>query len=307
MGIEHLQLLLGAKRAQALSTGKGMVAAEYLQTVERHGNPFSAGKADRKKLIEELGIPAYVPGETEYALWLGCVWNYNEDARGSLEATVKVLDAAGVSYGVLASESCSGHHSRRQGEEMQFQTLAAENIERFETNKVAKVVAPCPHCLHTFRREYPTVKEGFEMETVHHSELLTSLIAEGRLQLDASGTPERVITYHDPCYLGRYEKVFEAPREVIRKSGARLVELGRSRERSFCCGGGNAGFMSRTEAERRVDQERKDEIAASGATTLITACPECKMMLDAAVSETKDLAELVAESLAEPASPAPSA
>ncbi|MFQ5525564.1 MAG: (Fe-S)-binding protein [Thermoanaerobaculia bacterium] len=307
VGIEHLQLLLGAKRAQALATGKGMVAADYLQTVERHGNPFAGGKSDRQSLIDELGISAYEPGKTEYALWMGCVWNYNEDARSSLEATVKVLDAAGVSYGVLETESCSGHHSRRQGEEMQFQTLAEENIERFEKNRVTKLVAPCPHCIHTFRREYPTLKSDFEVEAIHHSELLTSLIGEGRLKLDTSGDQNRVVTYHDPCYLGRYEKVYEAPREVIGRSGFKIVELGRHRERSFCCGGGNAGFMSRSEAERRVDQERKDEITASGATTLVTACPECKMMLDAAVEETKDLSELVAESLtpAEAASQGP--
>ncbi|MEE8278108.1 MAG: (Fe-S)-binding protein, partial [Thermoanaerobaculia bacterium] len=118
VGIEHLQLLLGAKQAQALATGKGMVAADFLQTVDRYGNPFSAQPQARTKLIEELGIPLYQKGETEYLLWLGCVWAYNNDARSSLEAMVRVLNHAGVSYGVLESESCSGHHSRRQGEEL---------------------------------------------------------------------------------------------------------------------------------------------------------------------------------------------
>jgi Fe-S oxidoreductase len=310
VGIEHLQLLIGAKRAQALSTGKGLVAGEFLQTVERYGNPFSAPPSARGRLIAELDLPIFESGKSEYLLWLGCVWSYNEDARSSLEAMVKVLRHAKVSFGVLETESCSGHHSRRQGEELQFQTLAGENIERFKAGRVQKIVAPCPHCLHTFRREYPTLDESVDIEVLHHSELLTHLVAEGRLQLEpltesrgeSSSQAGSTVTFHDPCYLGRFEDTYDAPREVIRQTGHRLVELGRSRERSFCCGGGGAGFMREQQARRRVDQERKDEIAGSGATTLVTACPECKMMLNAAVEETIDLAELVARHL--PAGPA---
>ena len=297
VGIEHLEVLIGAKRAQALSTGKGMVATEYLQTIERYGNPFAAPKDVRKKLIEELGIPLFDQGKTEYLLWLGCVWTYNEDARSSLEAMISILDQVGVSYGVLESESCSGHHSRRQGEELQFQTLAGENIERFEQQGVEKIVAPCPHCFHTFRREYPTLQDDFEVETIHHSELLADLVTSGALKLDDEVLRGRQLTYHDPCYLGRYEKVFDAPRGVISAAGGRLTELQRRRDRSYCCGGGSAGFVREEEVAKRVDQARKEEIVASGADLLVTACPECKMMLDAAVDETVDLAELVAASM----------
>ena len=297
VGIEHLEVLIGAKRAQALSTGKGMVATEYLQSIERYGNPFAAPKDARRKLIEELGIPLFEKGRTEYLLWLGCVWTYNEDARGSLEAMITILNRVGVSYGVLESESCSGHHSRRQGEELQFQTLAGENIERFEQHGVEKIVAPCPHCFHTFRREYPTLQDDFEVETIHHSELLADLVASGALKLDDEILRSKRLTYHDPCYLGRYEKVYDAPREVISAAGGRLTELQRRRDRSYCCGGGSAGFVREQEVAKRIDQERKDEIVASGADLLVTACPECKMMLDAAVDETVDLAELVAASM----------
>ena len=298
VGIEHLQLLTGAKRAQALATGKGMVAADFLQAVERTGNPFSEPATTRAKLIEELGIPPYREGETEYLLWLGCVWTYNTDARSSLAALVEVLDRAGISYGVLEAESCSGHHSRRQGEELQFQTLAGENIAAMKERKVAKVLTGCPHCFHTIRREYPTLDGGFSVETVHHSELLVQLLREGRLtpapQGGNGGAAGRKLTFHDPCYLGRFEDVYEAPREIIRQSGFDLIELPRRRGRSFCCGGGGGGFTRTHEEEKRVDQERKREIADSGAEVLITGCPECKMMLDASVQETYDLAELVA-------------
>jgi Fe-S oxidoreductase len=295
VGIEHLQLLIGAKRAQALASGKGMVATEFLESVERYGNPFKESSSTRQQLLEDLGIPIYQPDETEYLLWLGCVWTYNEDARGSLAATIQVLDQAGVSYGVLESESCCGHHSRRQGEEHQFQTLAQANIEQFKGQKVAKIVTGCPHCFHSIRREYPTLDDSFSVETVHHSELLVELLEQGKIQLNPAAGKGRKVTFHDPCYLGRYEKVFDAPRQVIERAGFDLLELPRRRERSFCCGGGSAGFMSQHEEENRVDLERKREISESGADLLVTACPECKMMLDAAVQETVDLAELVAQ------------
>lgn len=309
VGIEHLQVLLGAKRAQALASGKGMVAGEFLQTVDKYGNPFAARADARGKLIAELGLPIFAPGESEVLLWLGCVWSYNQDARSSLEATLAVLRQAGVRFGVLETESCSGHHSRRQGEELQFQTLAGENLERFRAAKVEKIVAPCPHCLHTFRREYPTLDDGFAVEVVHHSELLAELIRDGRIELDGGGDggvgagadAGKRLTFHDPCYLGRYERVFDPPREILARTGLPVVELGRRRERSYCCGGGNAGFASTREEEHRVDQERKREIKASGANVLVTACPECKMMLDATVEQTLDIAELVAQRMRVPA------
>jgi Fe-S oxidoreductase len=298
VGIEHLQVLIGAKQAQALSIGKGMVAVDYLQMIERYGNPFSARAEVRSKLVEELDVPLFEKGKTEVLLWLGCVWAYNPDARVSLEAMIEVMNRSGVSYGVLEEEACCGHHSRRQGEEMQFQMLAQENIESLLESGARKILAPCPHCLHTLAREYPTLNEDFSVEVEHHAEFFLSLIEDGKLQLDPhrNGGGKR-LTYHDPCYLSRYEKVLSAPRDVISRAGYSLTELPRQRERSFCCGGGSAGFVRTHEEERRVDQERKSEVAESGADILVTACPECKMMLDATVSETLDLAELVARAL----------
>lgn len=297
VGIEHLQLLLGAKRAQALALGTGMVATEFLEKVEQYGNPLAARKEVRAHLLRELDLPIYEKGKTEYLLWLGCVWSYNTDMRASVAAMAKILKQAQVSFGVLAEESCSGHHSRRQGEEMQFQTLARENIEACEQNGVQKMISPCPHCLHTFRREYPTLKPDFSVATVHHSEFITGLLAAGKLKMRQPTANGKTLTYHDPCYLGRYEKVYAAPRTVIAQAGFQLAELPRHGERSLCCGGGNAGFAREQKVVKRVDQTRKEEIAASGAKILVTACPECKMMLNAAVEETKDLAELVAEDL----------
>lgn len=292
VGIEHTQLLMGAKRAQAMAIGTGMVADDFLQTVERSGNPFSAPRQARARLIEELELPVFVEGETEYLLWLGCVWSYNEESRSSLESLVSLLRKAGVSYGVLKSESCCGHHSRRQGEEFQAQTLAGENMEQIAGLGVRKVLSPCPHCLHTFRREYPTLDPNFSVELTHHSELLSQLLKEGTLEAPRSSNHS--VTYHDPCYLGRYEGVYDAPRDLIASSGAAFQELPRHGARSFCCGGGAAGFAMNAEREStRVDQVRKQEIADSGARTLVTACPECKMMLNSAAEETLDIAEFL--------------
>ncbi|NJL29933.1 MAG: (Fe-S)-binding protein [Thermoanaerobaculia bacterium] len=297
VGVEHLQVLTGAKRAQALSLGTGMVAADFMKTIERSGNPFGQRADARTKLIRELELPIYEAGKTEYLLWLGCVWSYNADARSSLEAMVKILRTAGTSFGVLESESCSGHHSRRQGEEMQFQTLAQENIGALKEAKVAKMISPCPHCLHTIGREYSTLDQSFAVEVQHHSQVIAELQQHGKIRLDPAKHAGTTTTYHDPCYLGRYEKVFDAPREVIRRTGLQVVEMERHRERAVCCGGGNAGFMSQREEKVRVDQVRKGHVKATGANLLVVGCPECKMMLNSAVEETKDLAELVAEAM----------
>lgn len=299
VGIEHLQVLTGAKRAQALSLGTGMVSADFLETVERRGNPFGQPKDMRAKLIEELEIPIYEPGKTEYLVWLGCVWAYNQDAKGSLAGMVKILKAAGVSFGVLEKESCSGHHSRRQGEEMQFQTLAQENIDRFKEKKVGKMIAPCPHCVHTIGREYGDLDGELDVQVIHHSQIIEKLTAEGKIKLDKTKHGGVSTTYHDPCYLGRYEGVFDAPRNVIRAAGLEVQEMDRHGRQAVCCGGGSAGAWRQTEEETRVDQIRKGHVKETGAKLLVTGCPECKMMLSAATEETKDLAEVVAEALVE--------
>lgn len=301
VGIEHLQLLLGAKRAQALAIGKGVVASDFFQKVERYGNPFSAQAAVRKQLVAELGMPSFKAGESEWLLWLGCVWAYNHDARSAAAAMAQVLARAGVRYGVLDDEACCGHHSRRQGEEMQFQMLARQGLEQLQSAGVKKIVTPCPHCFHTLRREFPTLEPGFAPEVVHHSELIAQLVAGGQLPLERKAGKAETATYHDPCYLGRYEGIFEPPRSLLAAAGLATTELPRRRERSYCCGGGSAGFAREQEEARRVDQVRKEEIAASGAQLLVTSCPECKMMLTAAVDRTLDVAELVAERLASPA------
>ncbi|MFQ5631975.1 MAG: (Fe-S)-binding protein, partial [bacterium] len=296
VGIEHLQVLTGAKRAQALALGTGMVASDFLQTVERTGNALGEQKNARDKLIEELQIPIYEKDKTEYLLWLGCVWGYNPDARTAVEGMLEILKKSGTSFGVLKNETCSGHHSRRQGEEMQFQTLAGENMANLKELEVKNIIAPCPHCLHTISREYPTLDGDFAPNVIHHSQFIGELISKKAITLNDKKNGAAT-TYHDPCYLGRYEKVYNAPRDVISTAGLKVTEMARHGEKSMCCGGGNAGFVREQEVKKRVDKVRKAQVRETGAKLLVTACPECKMMLNAAVEETKDLAEVVADAM----------
>lgn len=292
VGVEHLDVLVGAKRAQALATGQGVVAGELFRSIEVHGNALSRPRHERKALLSELGIPKFTGADDQWLLWLGCVWGFNRGQRDAVAAFQQVLETAGVDFGVLEDEPCCGHHSRRQGEESQFQDLARQSIETLKNNGVRRVVTPCPHCLHTLRRDYADLDGDLSLEVVHHSELLARLIRDRALPLDGQAAATEA-TFHDPCYLARFESISEAPREVLAAAGVTLSELPHRRERTLCCGGGAAGFVR----EQRVDGARRAEISASGASMLVTACPECRMMLDATVEQTRDIAEVVAHSI----------
>ena len=201
-----------------------------------------------------------------------------------------------MSYGVLDDEPCCGHHSRRQGEEAQFQDLARQTVEILHEKNVRQIVTPCPHCLHTIKRETVQFNGTQPIRAIHHSELLSELIEQGRLVPRVENQAPKA-TYHDPCYLARYEGISDAPRSVLARAGVTLEELPRRRERTLCCGGGAAGFVREIKNGQRLDQARRAEIKATGAGLLVTACPQCRMMLGAAVDETKDIAEIVADSI----------
>jgi len=297
VGIEHSQLLSGAKAAQTLALGTGGVATEFLKIMTNYSNPFSAAPEDRSALIEELKLPFYESGRTEYLLWLGCIWSYNPDYKSVVKATQAVLEKAGVSFGVLKNETCCGHHSRRQGEEMQFQMLGEENAKNFIDSNVKKIVTACPHCLNTFKHEYSDYFKGNVIEVIHHSQLFSKLLFDDCLKIGKNSHIGQNVTYHDPCYLGRYEREFKAPRLLIAATGSKLIEMNMRENYSYCCGGGAAGFIIEAKGEKRVDQMRKTQVQKTGAPVLITSCPECKMMLTGAVETTKDLGELLYEYL----------
>jgi Fe-S oxidoreductase len=245
--------------------------------------------------------------DPEYILWVGCAGAFDARIIKQTRAMTKVLDAAGVDYAVLGhQEGCTGDPSRRAGNEMQFQELAAQNVETLKSANAKKVVTSCPHCLHTLKHDYPQF--GGEFEVVHHTQLIDHLFKEGKLKAEKS--PVDTITYHDSCYLGRWNREFDAPRDVIAAVGAPggIKEMKRSRQHGFCCGaGGGRMFMEEHDGER-VNVNRVDEVIATGASAVAVACPFCNIMLTDGMKtrnvedkiEVLDIAELVARSLGSP-------
>lgn len=276
------------------------------QNLERRGNPWGAADermAWAENLPEGVKVPTVEDNPNpEYLLFVGCAAAYDDRIKKSMRALVEVLHAAKVSFAVLGEkEGCSGDPARRAGNEMIFQDQAKANIEAMNEAAVRKVVTSCPHCFHTIKNEYPQF--GGSYEVVHHSELLARLIAEKKLDLDQK--LDAKLTYHDSCYLGRWNGVYDAPRQVLGAvAKGDIVELPRRKRHGLCCGAGG-GRMWQEEKGPRVNRNRTQEILESGAEVAAVACPFCTIMItdgvkDAGVEEkvqVLDLAEVVRKSL----------
>jgi Fe-S oxidoreductase len=284
--------------------------ARTFSNLEKNSNPW--GIAAEKRMEWAEGVPGGVPTfdenpGAEYLLFVGCAGAFDDRIKRSMRALVEVLHHARVSFAVLGhAEGCSGDPARRAGNEYLFQMQAEANVSAINETKVRKVIASCPHCFHTIKNEYPQF--GGEYEVIHHSQLIAHLIEAGRLR------PEQEIevksfTYHDSCYLGRWNGVYDAPRKIldaVTLSGCRgeVVEMSRSRQHGFCCGGGG-GRMWMEEEAPRVNNDRAKEIIATGAEAVAVACPFCTIMvsdgLKAFNAEEKvqvlDVAEVIAKSL----------
>ena len=254
---------------------------EFFENVLNYGNPYGYSKDLRRKLINELDLEYFDSSRHEYLLWMGCNATYNDVAKESLKALVELLRSSGVSFGVLEDEDCCGHEVLKLGERGLFEELARRNIEEFKKRGVKKIITLCPHGYNAFRNEYPKVDEWMRnVEVYHHTQIINKLLKEGRLK--AQGVNLRV-TYHDPCYLGRYNNIYEEPREVIKLVGTDLREMPRNRRSSFCCGGGSGGFYTDYLGGGPNDPARirVREAMSTGAEYLVVACPICKIMLTA--------------------------
>ncbi|MCO6452749.1 MAG: (Fe-S)-binding protein [Caldilineales bacterium] len=268
--------------------------------MERTGNPWKMSGADRMKWADGLDIPTIEENpDPDILWWVGCAPAYDIRAQSTAIAFAKVLKAAKVNFAVLGeAESCTGDAARRAGNEYLFYEMAKQNIETLNEVNPKRIVATCPHCLHTLGKEY--YQFGGEYDVVHHTELIAELMQQGRLQVDAS--PNGVVTYHDPCYLGRHNGIFDAPRDVLKDTVGGIIELQRSRNMSFCCGAGGAQMWKEEEhGTEAVNMNRYSEAAATGADTIAVGCPFCLTMLTDASKqagegvEVRDIAELVAE------------
>ena len=297
VGIQHLPVIIGLRRG-AVNTGKweDEYGTKFFLNLERNGNSLGFPAAERQKFIEKNGLPLY-DGTQEYCLWLGCMGAYDPHGREIVLALVRVLRHSGITFGVLRKEKCTGDPARRLGNDLAVSQVAEGNIETLKAAKVAKMVSICPHCVRTIGQDWREFGGTFAIE--HHSELLARLAP---LLPHPSDGRESVV-YHDPCYLGRYREVYDEPRAVIAQHAA-VVEPRRSRERSFCCGAGGGQMFLGEEKGKRINVERAEELVATGAPVIGTACPFCQTMFrDALGAVTQnppkllDIAQIAAAAL----------
>ena len=317
--IEHIDHIVDMRRYQV------MVESEFpgelgvlFKNLENKGNPWGQNAKDRTNWIDEVDFDVPVFGEDvdsfegfEYLFWVGCAGAYEDRAKKTTKAVAELLATAGVKFLVLGTgETCTGDSARRAGNEFLFQQLAAQNVETingvFEGVETVdrKVVVTCPHCFNTLGREYPQL--GSNYTVLHHTQLLNRMIRDKKL-VPVSPVSQDV-TYHDPCYLGRHNKVYEPPRELIGASGATLTEMPRHADRGLCCGAGGARMWMEEHIGKRVNHERVEEALNTGASKIATGCPFCRVMMTDGVddraeamgkekAEVLDVAQLLLASL----------
>jgi Fe-S oxidoreductase len=323
--IEHIDHIVDMRRYQVMMESEfpGELGVLF-KNLEAKGNPWGQNAKDRTNWIDEVDFDVPVYGKDvesfegyEYLFWVGCAGAYEDRAKKTTKAVAELLAIAGVKYLVLGEgETCNGDSARRSGNEFLFQQLAAQNVETlnglFEgvARVDRKIVVTCPHCFNTLGREYPQV--GGNYSVLHHTQLLNRLIRDKQLvpvkPVGGGNGSGPDITYHDPCYLGRHNKVYEAPRELIGASGAKLTEMPRHADRGLCCGAGGARMWMEEHIGKRVNHERVEEALDTGASAIATGCPFCRVMItdgvddvaaanDVPKAEVLDVAQLLLGSL----------
>jgi Fe-S oxidoreductase len=312
VSIDQLSVIVELRRNLVL--GESRFPEEIMpafESMEQRGSPWAFDPGDRAKWAAGLEIPTMAElaernERPEVLYWVGCMGSFDDRAKKTTVAFAKILKAAGVNFAILGQEEkCNGDAARRMGNEYLYQMLAKENIETLEKYGVTTVVTACPHCFHQIGNEYPQF--GGNYEVVHHSTYIESLMAAGLVPLrEELHEPVRTFTYHDSCYLGRYNDVYDAPRETLRRALPMLniVEMPRSRDRGLCCGAGGGRMFMEEKVGKRINAERADEAIATGANAIAVACPFCMtMMADSVKSrdsqvDVYDVAEVVAARLA---------
>jgi Fe-S oxidoreductase len=303
--IENVPRLIDLRRHQVLVESRfPPEATRVFKGLETQGNPWGLGQTSRADWCADLAVPLASAGEPyDYLFWVGCAGSYDERQKRVSRALVRIFRLAGIRFAILGNEeSCSGDPARRLGNEYLFQTLAQQNVETLGRYPKKKIIAQCPHCFNTLRNEYPQFGAAFEV--VHHAELLAELLAQKRLS--PSTAFQESVTYHDSCYLGRHNGVYEAPRETLKAiPGLKILEMPRNRREGFCCGAGGGRMWLEEKIGSRINQNRVDEASSTGATVVATACPFCTTMIKDGIGETgreenlrvRDVAELLSESL----------
>jgi len=304
VGNEPMRDILDIRRSLVLMENSFPKQLETaFRGMERTVNPWNISPAERMRWADGLNVPTIEQNpEPDILWWVGCAPATDARAQKTSQAFVKILEAAGVNYAVLGqNEQCTGDSARRSGNEFLFNELATANVEILNEVAPRRIVTTCPHCLHTIKNEYPAF--GGNYEVIHHTQLINELAAAGKLHMKTEGELIQV-TFHDPCYLGRHNKVFDAPRDDLKAAGIEVVEMPRHADKSFCCGAGGGQMWKEEEhGSENVNRARFAEAKATGVGTLAVGCPFCLTMLsDASKSDggsvqVKDVVELVAEKL----------
>ncbi len=303
--IEHVPRIIAMRQGQTL------MAEAYpkelnpaLKGLERNGNPWGIGYDKRADWADGLDVKTMADDpDVDYLLWVGCAGSFDDRTKKVSTSLVKILQKAGISFAILGvEEKCTGDFARRVGNEMLYQMMAQENIETLNNYKVKKIIAACPHCLNTLKHEYPQM--GGNYEVIHHTEFIDQLVRSGKITLNKSF--QGSLTYHDPCYLGRYNSVYDQPRSILKSiSKDGLKELTRHGKESFCCGAGGGRMWMEETIGKRINQERAEEIINKHVENVAVACPFCLTMIEDGMKElekeeeikTQDICELVAKNM----------
>ncbi|HEY3068647.1 MAG TPA: heterodisulfide reductase-related iron-sulfur binding cluster [Methylomirabilota bacterium] len=302
--IDIVDTIVDLRRYLALSEGAlPSTAPQSLQNIQRAGNPWGLPAGERRAWAQGLDVPVAEAGKKyEYLYWVGCSASYDKRNQAIARAVVKILKTAGVSFALLPEERCHGEVARRLGDEYLYQTVAQENVEAMKQYRFEKVITHCPHCFNTIKNEFPQF--GGDYPVLHHAQVIQELIADGRIV--PKRPLDKTVAFHDSCYLGRYNGIFDAPRNTAKAvPGLRLIELPRQRERGLCCGGGGGHMWMEVPAKKRVNIIRVEEALEQRPDVIATACPFCLAMVDLGRKvkeaeerlDVKDVSELVAESL----------
>ena len=304
--IEQVPRIIAMRQGQALMAG---VYPQELNVafkgLERNGNPWGIGYDKRADWADGLDVKIMAENaDVDYLLWVGCAGSFDDRSKKVSVSMVKILQKAGISFAILGKEEkCTGDFARRTGNEMMYQMMAQENIETLNNYKVKKIIAACPHCFNTLKHEYPQM--GGNYEVIHHTDFIDQLIKSGKITLNKS--LEGSLTYHDPCFLGRYNSIYDQPRSILQglsKDG--LKELDRHGKESFCCGAGGGRMWMEETIGKRINVVRAEEIAGQKVANVAVACPFCLTMIEDGMKElnkdeeikTQDIAELVAKNMA---------
>ncbi len=285
VGIEHLPAIIGARRGRVSNGEAPAYLGPVYNNLERRGNIWGFTYDQRQKFLGAAGLETFNAAKHEYLIWLGCAGAFDADFQKALRSLFSILRAKHVTFGVLEKERCNGDPAKRTGNEYLFQELAKGNIDELKAAGATKILTSCPHCLKTLEHDYRAF--GFRAQVIHSAPFVADLTKDVRLQAG------EVITYHDPCYLGRYAGHAAQPRALLSRFGAAVREPVRHGHNPFCCGGGGGLLFEEHEEGRRISEQRFAQLQATGAPKVVTACPFCSIMLKGAQASANATTELV--------------